>query len=248
MFNINTVKLLLTDQYFLQNHLEQFFHKKFKANCIIEDKPFFDKKLLNATPDLEKNYEDIKEETIQVLKRYDEITPFQMISPDQTHLSNDDRWKMFFLKAANIKFEKNLNMMPKTKALLERNPEIISAYLSILGPRKYLPPHCGPWAGVLRAHLGLIIPDEGDCSITVDDKTYYWKNGEVVYFDDTYKHSAFNNSDKIRVVLFMDILRPMKFPFNLINRFLLFIARYLPYVKIPLKRHREWEKVFHKGL
>jgi hypothetical protein len=46
----------------------------------------------------------------------------------------------------------------------------------------------------------------------------------------------------------MDILRPMKFPFNLINRFLLFIARYLPYVKIPLKRHREWEKVFHKGL
>ena len=134
MFNINTVKLLLTDQYFLQNHLEKFFHKKFKASCIIEDKPFFDKKLLNATPDLEKNYEDIKEETIQVLKRYDEITPFQMISPDQTHLSNDDRWKMFFLKAPNIKFEKNLNMMPKTKALLERNPEIISAYLSILGP------------------------------------------------------------------------------------------------------------------
>lgn len=244
----STVKLLITDQYFLQKSLEKFFHKRFKSNSTIGDKPFFDKMLLRAAPDLEKNFKAIRDEAKQVLKRYDEITPFQMISPDQTHLSNDDRWKMFFLKAANIRFEKNLAMMPKTKALLERNPEICSAYLSVLGPRKYLPPHCGPWAGVLRAHLGLIIPDTDNCFIRVADQTYHWKNGEVVYFDDTYKHEAFNNTDKLRVVLFMDILRPMKFPYNLINKFLLFIARFLPFAKIPLKRHREWEKVFHKGL
>ena len=113
---------------------------------------------------------------------------------------------------------------------------------------KNLPPHCGPWSGRLRAHLGLIIPDTDNCFIRVADQTYHWKNGEVVYFDDTYKHEAFNNTDKLRVVLFMDILRPMKFPYNLINRFLLFISRFLPFAKIPLKRHREWEKVFHKGL
>ena len=155
---------------------------------------------------------------------------------------------MFYLKAVNIKFEKNLAMMPKTKALLERNPDIISAYLSILGPRKHLPPHRGPWAGLLRAHLGLIIPDIKKCFIRVANKKYYWKNGEVVFFDDTYEHEAFNNTDKIRVVLFMDILRPMKFPFNLINKFLIFVVRFLPYVTIPLQRHRDWEKVFHRGL
>ena len=80
------------------------------------------------------------------------------------------------------------------------------------------------------------------------NKKYYWKNGEVVFFDDTYEHEAFNNTDKIRVVLFMDILRPMKFPFNLINKFLIFVVRFLPYVTIPLQRHRDWEKVFHRGL
>ena len=244
----NKIKLLLTDQYYLQDSLEKFFQNKFKSNCSIGDKPFFNNKSLRATPDLEKNFTDIRDEATEVLKRYDEIVPFQMISPDQTFLSNDDRWKMFYLKAVNIKFEKNLAMMPKTKALLERNPDIISAYLSILGPRKHLPPHRGPWAGLLRAHLGLIIPDIKKCFIRVANKKYYWKNGEVVFFDDTYEHEAFNNTDKIRVVLFMDILRPMKFPFNLINKFLIFVVRCLRYVTIPLQRQRDWEKVFHRGL
>tara|TARA_A100000164_G_scaffold375129_1_gene409483 strand:+ start:364 stop:1212 length:849 start_codon:yes stop_codon:yes gene_type:complete len=245
---LKTLKLLFTDQHFAQISLENFFHDKFKSNSILGDHPFFDKMKLNATPDLEKNFPAIRDEAIEVLKRYEEIAPFQMISPDQLHLSNDDRWKLFFLKAANIRFEKNLAMMPKTRSVLDRNPEICSAYLSILGRRKHLPPHCGPWAGLLRAHLGLIIPDTERCYIRVANKNYHWKNGEVVYFDDTYEHEAFNNTDEIRVVLFMDILRPMKFPYNYLNKFLLFIARYLPYVKVPLQRHREWEKTFHKEI
>lgn len=243
---LKTLKLLITDQYFLQESLEKFFHDKFKANCTIGDHPFFDKMSLSATPDLEANFADVREETLEVLKRYDEITPFQQISPDQCSLTDDDRWKMFFLKAANIRFEKNIAMMPKTAALIDRNPEICSAYLSILGPQKHLPPHSGPWAGILRAHLGVIIPDTERCFIRVANQNYHWKAGEVVYFDDTYEHEAFNNTEEIRVVLFMDVLRPMKFPYNWLNNFLLFIAKHLPYIKIPLQRHREWEKTFHK--
>ena len=39
---------------------------------------------------------------------------------------------------------------------------------------------------------------------------YYWKNGEGVVFDDTYMHEAFNDSDRVRVVLFLDVRRKMR--------------------------------------
>ena len=68
----STVKLLITDQYFLQKSLEKFFHKRFKSNSTIGDKPFFDKTLLRAAPDLEKNFKAIRDEAKQVLERLDQ--------------------------------------------------------------------------------------------------------------------------------------------------------------------------------
>lgn len=228
-----------------QDWLERTLRPHFKRNCKIGDRPFFDKNLLPATADLEAAYPEIRAEVEKVLQRYDELTPFQQISPDQIDLSDDDRWKMFFLKAAGIRFERNIQQMPKTMAIIDKHPIICSAYLSILGPRKTLPPHEGPWSGILRAHLGVIIPQEGKCHIRVDGKPYFWRNGEVVYFDDTYMHEAHNDTDELRVVLFMDTMRPLAFPWNFINWAILRLAWLMPYVSVPLKRHKEWEKAFY---
>ena len=228
-----------------QNWLERTLKPHFRRRCRIGDQAFFDKMLFPATEDLEAAYPEIRLEVEKVLERHNELAPFQEISPDQLALSNDDKWKMFFLKAAGIRFKRNIQQMPKTMAVIDKHPVICSAYLSILGPHKSLPPHEGPWSGILRAHLGVIIPREGRCHIRVEGKPYYWRNGEVVFFDDTYTHEAHNETDELRVVLFMDTMRPLYFPWNVINKTILRLAWLLPYVREPLKRHKAWEKSFY---
>jgi len=234
-------------EYWLYKAVYDNFHK----HCFIGDQPFFSKKTLRPAKELELAHPLIKFEVLKILERYEELTPFQVMSPDQESLSNDDKWKFFFLKCANITFKKNAQMMPQTMAIIDKYPEIISAYLSILGPHKTLEKHCGPWSGILRAHLGVVIPLPADPAkkphIIVDGLRYEWKEGEVVFFDDTYEHEAHNPTDEIRVVLFMDVLRPMSFPYNWLNRFILSVAILFPYIWIPYFRHKKWEKQFHGG-
>jgi hypothetical protein len=55
---------------------------------------------------------------------------------------------------------------------------------------------------VLRCHLGLSVPP--DCWLHVGDFKKTWENGKTLVFDDTYIHSAVNNSDQPRVILLLD--------------------------------------------
>lgn len=230
----------------LERLLQRAVRRRFHDNCLIGDKPFFDKRLLSATADLEEGFPIIRAEVDEVMKRYDELTPFQTMSPDQESLSNDDRWKFFFLKCARIRFRKNIAMMPRTMEIVDRHKEIVSAYLSILAPGKSLPAHTGPWSGVLRAHLGVIVPDrKWRCRLEVAGIRYHWREGEVVFFDDTYVHTAHNPTDEVRVVLFMDVMRPMRHPYDWINRMILSVIWLFPYVWVPYFRHKKWERKFH---
>jgi beta-hydroxylase len=135
--------------------------------------------------------------------------------------------------------------MPNTVKILRKHPYVISAYISVLGPHKKLNPHSGPYSGVLRLHLGLDITDPDLCYINVGGKIGRWREGDLLFFDDTYQHFAVNDSDRIRAVLFMDILKPLPFHLHIINKFIIKISRIFPYVWIPLLRHRKWEKKFY---
>jgi len=219
----------------------------FYKNSIWGIMPFFNKELLPATADLERYYPIIRREVDGIMTRYDELAPFQTMSPDQEYISNDNGWRFFFLRCAGVKFKKNMALMPQTMRILSWHPEIVSAYLSILAPGKVLPPHRGPWAGVLRAHLGVIIPksDKGVPHLIVGGFRYNWEEGKVVLFDDNYLHSAHNPTDGIRVVLFMDVIRPMRHPWDWINKAIISVIWLFPYVWIAYFRHKKWEKKFH---
>jgi aspartyl/asparaginyl beta-hydroxylase (cupin superfamily) len=100
---------------------------------------------------------------------------------------------------------------PATAAVLRAIPGVITGFFSILGPGKRLPPHYGPYRGVLRHHLALIVPEPLEkCGIRVDDQTRHWTEGQSLVFDDTYEHEAWNDTDGERVVLFLDIKRPLR--------------------------------------
>jgi len=219
----------------------------FRAKSLVPEQPYYDKTLFRPSLPLEAAYPVIRAELDKLLPRLDELAPFHTISPDQIYISNDDKWKMFFLKAGNKRFERNCQEFPETMKLLDQYPEIISAYFSFIGPNKMLTPHCGPWSGVLRMHLGLIIPTSGKgCTLVCDKIPYRWAEGEVVVFDDTYEHFAVNLSDSVRVVLFIDILRPLPFFLDKLNRLIVALARFMPYFQIPIKRHKVWEQEFYR--
>jgi len=117
----------------------------------------------------------------------------------------------------------------------------------VIGPRKMLMPHEGPWCGILRVHLGLDIPTEGKgCVLVVNKEEYRWEEGRAVVFDDTYEHMAVNMTNRNRVVLFLDYMRPLPAPLSWLNHFVVYAARFMDYFKEPIKRHKEWEKQFYK--
>lgn len=120
-------------------------------------------------------------------------------------------WKRFYLKwyGANLKSAEQL--CPKTLALLNQLPQVKGAMFTMLPPGARLGAHRDPYAGSLRYHLGLVTPNSDDCYIDVDGQRYSWRDGEVVMFDETYIHSAENKTDKNRIILFLDIKRPVNF-------------------------------------
>jgi len=72
--------------------------------------------------------------------------------------------------------------------------------------------HRDPYAGSLRYHLGLRTPNTDNCFIDVDGERYAWRDGEDVVFDETFIHTAHNQSDVDRLILFCDVERPMNNP------------------------------------
>jgi len=46
----------------------------------------------------------------------------------------------------------------------------------------------------------------------IAEETREWREGEFLVFDETNRHEAWNNSNEPRVVLFLQVMRPMRWP------------------------------------
>jgi beta-hydroxylase len=73
-------------------------------------------------------------------------------------------------------------------------------------------------------------PHPEQCGIKVGGEVRHWTEGRSLIFDDTYAHSAWNESDRTRVVLFVDFMRPMKGPMKMVNEALVALFRVSPFV------------------
>jgi beta-hydroxylase len=80
--------------------------------------------------------------------------------------------------------------------------------------------------------------------IRVGNEICHWDEGRALIFDDAYDHEAWNESNKLRVVLFVDFVKPLKFPANLVNWLLLNLAVFTPFVRESGDNVRAWEKRF----
>ncbi|MEM6612256.1 MAG: aspartyl/asparaginyl beta-hydroxylase domain-containing protein [Cyanobacteria bacterium P01_C01_bin.72] len=193
---------------------------------------------------LEQNWQGIREELDLVLQYENELPRFQDISPDQANsISRDNLWKTFFLYGYGVKMEQNCNYCPQTTQTIEQIPGMKTAFFSIMLPGKHIPEHRGPYNGVLRCHLPLKVPDaRKKCGIRVDQEIRHWEEGKTIVFDDSYPHEAWNKTEQIRVVLFLDIMRPLRFPGSWLNHLLISLIRWSPFIRDAKKNQQQWDR------
>lgn len=164
---------------------------------------------------LEKNWPIMRKELDALLENVDGIPRFRQIHKSLTVV---EEWKSHMFYGYGNKMERNCEVCPETTRIIEQIPHLNTAMFSILPPKTQIPPHTGIYNGILRYHLGLKIPSNQTCGIRIEKETVHWQEGEGFVFDNRYEHEAWNDSDEIRVVLFLDFLRPLPRPIFFLNQ------------------------------
>ena len=117
-------------------------------------------------------------------------------------------WNTFNFFFYGKKVEENCARCPETTRILESLPRFERDHImfSALNPHSHIPPHVGPINGIIRAHLGLVVPK--GCYIKVGNDERTWEEGKLLAFDDSFLHQVWNHSDAVRIVLFMNFWHP----------------------------------------
>lgn len=169
--------------------------------------------LFPAAQRFTENWRQIREEALNVAHNLQHIPRFHEIMQEQASISaNDARdWRMFVMQAYGQPIHRNLARCPQLAALIARSPDVLSASLSFLAPGKQVPPHRGPFRGILRGYLVLSMPKRADGTpaavLKIAGREYRLNEGEFLLWDDTFEHEVWNDSDQVRTVLLLDVRR-----------------------------------------
>ena len=180
---------------------------------------------------IEASWEKIRCELDALLQRQQSVPEFKDISEEQGRITRGVwRTHIFYLYGRRI--AANCEGCPETDRLLSGIPGLATGMFSMLMPGARLIPHRGPFKGVLRYHLGLVVPnDPTTCGIRVGQDVAHWLEGKSLVFDDTHEHEAWNESDQLRVVLFVDFVRPLPFPLNVVNLGMIKLISASPFIR-----------------
>ncbi|MBK8284293.1 MAG: aspartyl/asparaginyl beta-hydroxylase domain-containing protein [Ahniella sp.] len=121
-------------------------------------------------------------------------------------------WNALFFYRGGARFKPNHDACPITSGALAaadlvhiggHAPEVC---FSVLAPGTHILPHTGVTNIRLVVHLPLRIPEQ--CALNVSGQEHVWRRGEVLVFDDTFEHEAWNRSADTRIILLMDTWHP----------------------------------------
>jgi aspartyl/asparaginyl beta-hydroxylase (cupin superfamily) len=101
---------------------------------------------------------------------------------------------------------------PATMAALAAAPQPVipnrspMALFSRLRPGTHIKPHHGMLNTRLICHLPLIVPE--GCALRAGAETRPWVPGQMILFDDSFEHEAWNRGESDRVVLLFEVWKP----------------------------------------
>ena len=227
----------------LQDSLESFIAKV----SVHGDPSIYETRTFPWAAELEMDWKMIRAELDAVMVYRDQMPSFQDILKEVSTIQTDNDWKTFFLAGIGMDCRDNATRCPETMRLLGKIPGMKTAFFSILSPRKHIPAHRGAYNGVLRFHLGLLVPQPREqVRIRIGNDFRNWTEGKALIFDDTYNHEVWNDTDGYRVVLFVDFTRPLKQPWHWFNERLLNIGALAPFLREAGKKQSAWQKKFYQ--
>jgi aspartyl/asparaginyl beta-hydroxylase (cupin superfamily) len=179
---------------------------------------FYEREDFDWVESIEAATETIRSELKTVLADSSRFSPYlesdgSHLSPSGTDLVDNDDWGAYYLWHYGDKNAEAEELCPTAFKVLEAAPQpdipgqAPIALYSKLQAKTHIPPHNGMVNTRLICHLPLIVPE--NCgAIRVGNEERPWVEGELLIFDDSMQHEAWNNSESERVVLLFDIWRP----------------------------------------
>lgn len=185
----------------------------------LPSEPYLDPTLMPWAGRLREAFPAIRQEAMAVLREREGFAGFIDVRPGdriENYLggtATQPAWDAFFFYRHGKRYDANHARCPVTSEMLDgldlfrlegQAPEIC---FSVLAPHTTIKPHHGVSNVRLVMHLPLIVPPA--CALNlVDVGEHAWREGELVLFDDTFEHEAWNRSAQPRVVLLMDCWNP----------------------------------------
>lgn len=168
-------------------------------------------------PELEAQVDIMLGELAALTAHGDGFTPYMVSDArrprsDVHGLLDNPDWSTLYLHKNGSPVDEVVARVPRTFAAIvsldlpritTRAPSVLYSRLSA-GAR--IPPHNGMLNARLICHLPLIVPS--GCGFRVGGEIRAWRPGELLVFDDSVEHEAWNDSDSERVILIFDIWRP----------------------------------------
>jgi len=172
---------------------------------------YYDPALFPELAPLKENWKAIRDEVLEFEKKNGPLTGMSSLSHAETYGGN---WTLIYLMSFSRIIHKNKAMFPVISSVIDQIPSIVFAAISILPPHTEIAPHFGDTNGIVRTHLGLIIPAPyPTIAIKVLEEERGWKEGELLCFINVQKHSVWNRSSERRYLLMVDFV-----PKNLVHR------------------------------
>lgn len=171
----------------------------------ISCEPFPDKSKFLWASEFEKNYEIILNEFLNIAG--EGINPYHVPEAGGRVVVNN--WATyFFVDHYGKQRTENIAKCPKTWELLNSVPSFVNQNMtmfSVLDPHSNIKEHSG-WSNLFtRVHLTLINKEPLKTIINVGNEVRGWKEGELLFLDDSFFHQVWNSSDYYRAVLFFDV-------------------------------------------
>ena len=178
---------------------------------------YYERSEFDWATELESQTDAIRGEALTLAEDASRFTPYLVSDrsrpPRQYHgLLDNPNWSTLELWDNGAPVTDNVERCPRTYSALKgldlsfiakRSPWVV---FSKLKPGAHIPPHTGIINARLICHLPLVVP--GDCAFRVGGEVRPWREGELMVFDDTVEHEAWNNGSHDRIVLIFDIWRP----------------------------------------
>lgn len=183
----------------------------------LAQRPFFDRADFDWVPAVEAATDTIRGELLALIDQAaDRFAPYVTASADRPPPNNPllDKpdWGAAWLWKDGAIADGMAQLCPATLTALAAAPQPVIpgaaplALFSRLTPDTHIQPHHGMLNTRLICHLPLIVPE--GCALRVGPETRAWHEGELMIFDDSFEHEAWNRGQSDRTVLLFEIWRP----------------------------------------